>query len=98
MAEGMTRTEAIALARGEEGAETDVRLPARERPLIRLALATVGQWRIAAGGMGPVMRLALDMTAVDTVARWLGIAPSSDLFEGLSIIEREALKLEAKRV
>lgn len=92
MAEGMSRTDALALLK-EDGADDAIRLPARERPLIRLVLATVGQWRIVAG-LGGGGRVAFDMTAVDVVARWLGIQPSPQLFEGLSVIEREALRLQ----
>ena len=92
----MSRNEALALANDNDGPDQPIRLPARERPLIRLALATVGQWRIVAG-FGGAARVALDLTAVDVAARWLGIAPGPALFEGLAIIEREALRLEAAR-
>lgn len=95
MAEGMDRKDALDLLK-EEGADHPIRLPTRERPLIRLALATVGQWRIAVG-LGAAARLAFDMTAVDVTARWLGITPTPALFDGLSVIEREALKIEAAR-
>lgn len=90
----MDRRAALAGARRMMGQDVDaVILPASERPLIRLALATAGQWRMAGGGMAAMRPVALDMTAVDVIARWLGIAPDARLFDGLAIIEREALKL-----
>lgn len=93
VAEGMTRAEALAQARTLAGQTPGgVRLPASERPLVRLALATVGQWRMVAGKKG-VHRIAFDMTGVDVTARWLGITPDARLLDGLTIIEREALKL-----
>lgn len=91
----MTRAEALTLL-NEHDRDEVIRLPARERPLIRLALATVGQWRTAAG-LGGGGRIALDMTAVDAVARWLGILPAPDLLDGLTIIETEALRLQEAR-
>lgn len=75
------------------GAEdTEIVLPESERDTIRLALATAGQWRFAPFGLGGARPVALDLTAIDAAARWLGITPSPRLFEGLAIMEREALK------
>lgn len=68
-------------------------LPESDRPLIRLALASSGQWRMAGIGLGATKPVSLDLTAVDTAARWLGITPSARLLDGLAILEREALKL-----
>lgn len=94
MAEGMDRREAPAAARRIMGLDTaDLVLPASERPLIRLVLAVAGQWRMGGGGLAGMQPIGLDMTAVDVTARWLGIIPDARLFDGLAIIEREALKL-----
>jgi len=93
-AEGMERREAVAAARRIMGTDTEALvLPAAERPLIRLVLAVAGQWRMGGGGMAGMRPIGLDMTAVDVTARWLGITPDARLFDGLAIIEREALKL-----
>ncbi|UFS63844.1 hypothetical protein LO749_06535 [Paracoccus denitrificans] len=94
MAEGMERREAVACARRMMGLDDEsLTLPASERRLIRLVLAVAGQWRMGGGGLAVMRPIALDMTAVDVTARWLGIAPDARLFEGLAIVEREALKL-----
>lgn len=98
MASGLDRREAIAAARammGDEGAS--VELPASERPLIRLVLASAGQWRIASQGLAGSRPVAFDLIAIDVAARWLGITPDARLFEGLAVIEREALKLMKPR-
>jgi len=96
MAEGMSQQEAIEAARamtGQDEPET-LLLPLRELPLIRLALKTHGQWRMVPVGLGGAVPVALDLVAVDVAARWLGITPDARLFDGLSIMEREALKLK----
>ncbi len=91
---GLDRKDAMAMARQMVGAdETTVELPSSERPLIRLILASAGQWRIAPQGLGGSRPVSLDLVAVDVAARWLGISPDAHLFNGLAIIEREALKL-----
>jgi|GEM_PF-1745776 hypothetical protein len=90
---GVSREEATRIARSMMGdQEGTVILPESERLTIRLALATAGQWRMAPYGLGGSRPVALDLTAVDAAARWLGIAPSRHLFDGLAILEREALK------
>lgn len=92
---GVDRTEAIRIAKSMVGADTvaTITLPRSEHATIRLAIATTGQWRTVSFGMAGARPVALDMTAVDVTARWLGITPSPHLFEGLAIIEREALKV-----
>lgn len=95
---GADRREAVTIARAMMGAEdATVVLPETERPMIRLALAVAGQWRMVGGGLGGSRPVALDMTAVDATARWIGITPSPHLFDGLAIIEREALKILRKQ-
>ncbi|MFE3838889.1 hypothetical protein [Pseudogemmobacter sonorensis] len=87
------RDQAVRIARAMLGAdEQTVILPVSERDTIRLALASAGQWRIAPYGLGGARPVALDLTAVDVAARWLGIQPSTHIFDGLAIMEREALK------
>lgn len=96
MAEGLTRKEAIASARNMLGEEADggaLLLPAAEIPLIRLVSHASGQWRMGSAGMAGMRPIAFDLTALDVAARWLGITPDARLLSGLSIIEREALKL-----
>lgn len=91
---GATRDEATRIAKTMLGQdEQQVILPESERDTIRLALATAGQWRTAPMGLGGSRPIALDLTAVDVAARWLGITPSPRLFDGLTIMEREALKV-----
>lgn len=92
---GATQAEAMVTARRMMGAEAGlVRLPEREQPLIRLILACAGQWRMAQAGLAGMRPFALDMNAVDAIARnWLGITPNPDLLDGLAIVEREALRL-----
>lgn len=94
MAEGgLTRQQAVTTARRMMGLEDQViTLPSAERPLIRLVLASAGQWRMGPAGLGGMRPIALDLVAVDVAARWLGITPDARLFDGLAIIEREALK------
>ena len=90
---GAEREEAVRIARKMLGSdERIIILPVSERDTIRLALASAGQWRMAPSGLGGARPIALDMTAVDVTARWLGIQPSAHLFDGLAIMEREALK------
>lgn len=90
---GTSRGEAVKIARAMMGADDDqIILPISEHNTIRLALATAGQWRTAPYGLGGSRPVALDFNAVDATARWLAIQPSPHLFEGLAIIEREALK------
>lgn len=79
------------------GIETGpTRLPGSMRDIVRLAGATTAQWRIAGGGMGADVPIGFDMTAVDVVARWLGIEASPRLLDDLAVIEREALELMGK--
>lgn len=95
MAEGMTRPEAVTMARKMVG-EDDVGaivLPMSDQPLIRLAIASNNRWLRASAGLGPSIPTGLDLPAVDVTARWLGITPDARLLDGLTIIEREALKL-----
>lgn len=95
---GVDRAEASRIAGKMTGAgSASITLPVSERPTIRLALAVSGQWRLAPCGLGGSRPVALDMTAVDVTARWLGITPGPHLFEGLAIIEREALKIMRSR-
>lgn len=95
---GADRAEAARIARSMTGADDlTIILPVSERPTIRLAIAVSGQWRLAPAGLGGSRPVALDMTAVDVTARWLGITPGPHLFEGLAIIEREALKTMRSR-
>ena len=93
MAQGLDEASARTAASGlvdEPGALT---LPETMRPLIDLVLATLGQWRMAGGGMGPLRPVALDLGAVDVAARWLGITPDAGLLRDLRVIEHEALVL-----
>lgn len=90
---GVDRAAATAIAKAMLGEDDrTIVLPSSERATIRLALATAGQWRIAPFGLGGSRPVALDLSAVDVAARWLGIQPSAHLFDGLAILEREALK------
>lgn len=71
----------------------EILLPASDRPLIRLALACHGRWQRTPVGLGQSIPTAFDLPAVDVAARWLGITPDAYLLAGLTILEREALKL-----
>lgn len=71
----------------------EILLPVSDRPLIRLAVACRSRWQLAPGGLGQSIPTAFDLPAVDVVARWMGIAPDAHLLAGLTILEREALKL-----
>ncbi|QFQ88269.1 hypothetical protein F8A10_12185 [Paracoccus kondratievae] len=95
MAEGMTRPEAMTMARTMvgEGEVSNVLLPASDHDLIRLILASNNRWLRASAGLGPSIPIGLDLPAVDVTARWLGINPDARLLDGLMILEREALKL-----
>lgn len=96
MAEGLTRKEAMAMARqmlGEDEDDGTLLLPASEIPLIRLVSHASGQWRMGSAGMAGMRPIAFDLTALDVAARWLGITPDARLLNGLSIIEREALNI-----
>lgn len=77
---------------GEE-AEVEIVLPTSEYALIRLAIASNNRWLRASAGLGPSIPIGLDLPAVDVTARWLSITPDARLLDGLTIIEREALKL-----
>lgn len=95
MAEGMTRPEAVTMARkmvGEDEAD-EILLPSAEHPLIRLAVACHGRWQHVTVGLGRSIAVAFDLPAIDVAARWLGITPDARLLDGLTILEREALKL-----
>ncbi|MDO5648865.1 hypothetical protein [Paracoccus sp. (in: a-proteobacteria)] len=70
-----------------------VSLPAKLRPVIRLAMAMIGQWRLAGGGMMPARPVAFDLHALDVAARWLELTPSPKLLRQMQIIEAEALRL-----
>lgn len=97
MVEGMTRDQAMVAARQMAGLDEQaegLRLPATDMPLIRLALACRRQWRVEVHGLGQSLPVALDLVAVDVAAKWLGITPDAHLLDGLSILEREALKLK----
>ncbi len=86
---GATREEAEATT----GAAHDaVILPTSLAPLIDLAQATRGQWRMASGldGGRPI---ALDNGAVQITASWLGIEIDREMAMDLMIIEDEALKV-----
>lgn len=71
----------------------EILLPLADQPLIRLALASHNRWQRAPAGLGASVPVAFDLPAVDIAARWLGIAPDARLMNGLTILEREALKL-----
>ena len=77
-----------------DGETGEIRLPMRERDTIRLALATVGKWRVASGLR--VRLLGFDLSEIDVAARWMGITPDARLLDGIGIIERAALKLLEK--
>lgn len=90
----MSRVDAEAQAKEMMGAEThDLRLPSSEQDLIRLALATVGKWRVAVGPSGKVLLLGFDYGEIDVTARWMGITPNQDMQAGIAIIEQAALKV-----
>ncbi len=96
---GASRAQAMAIARemmGEEEAAPLI-LPLSERDTIRLALQVTGQWRMMQTGLGGSRPVALDIVAIDAAARWLRITPRPHVLEGLSIIEREALRLMRPR-
>lgn len=67
-------------------------LPRSLRDAINLALAMIGQWRMAGGGLAGMRPIAFDLSALDVAARWLGIAPSPGLFRQVAVIEAEGLK------
>lgn len=74
-----------------------LRLPESDRSVIRLALATVGKWRVAVHFSGKVKLLGFDLGEIDVAARWMGLTPDPALLDGIGIIERAALRvLEAK--
>ncbi|TRD18348.1 DUF1799 domain-containing protein [Palleronia caenipelagi] len=84
--------EEIAAMIAELHPDTPLELPALFRPAITLITALSGQWRMAGGGLGPLRPVALDLTALDVAARWLGIAPSPRLLSEIRILEAEALR------
>lgn len=87
----MSREDAQAAARSEAGEMADdLILPESERPLIELALETVGKWRVTSGLK--VILLGFDLGEIDVAARWMGIRPDARLLAGLNIIERAALR------
>lgn len=91
---GMTRAEALKSARASLDAGDDtVRLPESERDVIRLALATVGKWRVAVNGIGKTRLLGFDLGEIDVAARWMGITPDARLLDGIGVIERTAMKV-----
>ncbi len=95
MAEGLDRPAATVMARqmvGQEEPEAML-LPAAERPLIRLIGASHNRWHRVSVGLGQSVPTGFDLQAADVAARWLGITPDARLMDGLTIIEREALKL-----
>ncbi|ANT39917.1 hypothetical protein RGUI_0844 [Rhodovulum sp. P5] len=93
---GADRDAATRMARAmqQDDAPAPLRLPASERPLIELALATVRCW-IWVAGLGGMHRVGLDLVQVEVVARWRGIVPDARLLDGLQIIERAVLRPEA---
>lgn len=96
---GTSRAQAMAIARemlGEDDAGPLV-LPVSERDTIRLALQVSGQWRMMQTGLGGSRPVAIDRVAIDAAARWLHITPRPEIIEGLTIIEREALRLMRQR-
>ncbi|ALF02100.1 hypothetical protein [Salipiger abyssi] len=70
-----------------------IRLPERERDTVRLALATIGKWRVATHWSGKIRLLGFDYGEIDVAARWMGIARDARLLDGIGIIERAALKV-----
>ena len=91
---GLSRPEAKDMARSMLGTDADVlRLPESDRTVIRLALATVGKWRVAVGWNGARKPLGFDLGEIDVTARWMGITPDVHLLDGIGIIERAALKV-----
>ncbi len=95
MAEGMDRSQAAQASKQMVGQDDrgEILLPHIELPLIRLALAIQHRWQRAPAGLVASVPTALDLNAADIAARWLGIAPDAWLMNGLTILEREALKL-----
>ena len=95
MAVGLDRSAAPAMAQqmGGAGEPEMVMLPLTDRPLIRLVGAVHHRWQRVSVGLGRTVPVAFDLPAVDVAARWLGITPDARLLDGLTIIEREALKL-----
>ncbi len=78
---------------GGEAEDEFLQLPSAERPLIQLVLTCHNRWQRVGAGMGGSLPVAFDLPAVDVAARWMGIIPDARLMNGLTIIEREALKL-----
>lgn len=94
MRDGMSPSDAKALADRVGGREAGpLVLPDTLRSAVELAVAAVGQWRMAGGGMAPLRPVAFDFAALDSLARWLGIEPSRALLADLRVIEDEALKI-----
>ena len=71
-------------------------LPVSLKPAIQLALAMLGQWRMAGGGLSGMRPIAFDLNALDVAARWLGITDTPALFRQIGLIEGEALKAMEK--
>ena len=67
-------------------------------PAVRLFAAMVSQWRLQvvavptpAGPAFEARRTGLDLGALDTVARWLGIEADAQIFQDVRTLEAEAL-------
>lgn len=65
-------------------------MPPDEQPAVILFLSLETQWRHA-GMVG--LRTGLDYSAVEPVARLLGIAADGDLLRDLRVLEGEALRV-----
>lgn len=92
----MDRQAALIAARqmlGHDEEADDILLPDREIGLIRIVLAVQHRWQRVPVGMGASTPVAIDLVAADVAARWLGIIPDARLLNGLTILEREALKI-----
>lgn len=102
---GLTREEAADFV----GAEPTATGPRRVEVLafcseaVRLFTRLGRQWRhtltAIAGPSGPLfvnVRAGLDMPGVDAVARWMSIAPSTELLDDLRVLEAEVLTIEAE--
>lgn len=67
-------------------------LPPDDEPVVRLAIATVGKWRMA-GTATKLFRLGFDLQQIEVARDWMGIRKDARLLTGLTIIEREALRI-----
>ena len=94
---GISPAEAKAALSARMASSEPIRLPADMQSLITLVETAQGAWRAISSAPGHVVVLGWDHTALDTIARWLGVEIDAERAAELRVIEAEFMAIVRER-